>query len=117
GGNDEDQAGPDPGAQAESQMGTDAGTLDEGQAGSNPDELSEGQAGPGPDKGFTATAHSKVQENLKLAVEERVLLEEPASSSGPLSSLQHLSRDISFGDQFFSDKPLDANKNAETEVE
>nr|GEZ03061.1 reverse transcriptase domain-containing protein [Tanacetum cinerariifolium] len=56
-------------------------------------------------------------ENLKLAVEEQVLLEEPASSSGTLSSLQHLSRDISFGDQFFSNKPSDADKNAETEVE
>nr|GEX20384.1 retrovirus-related Pol polyprotein from transposon TNT 1-94 [Tanacetum cinerariifolium] len=125
GGNDEDQAGPDPGAQAESQMGTDAGTLDEGQAGSNPDELSEGQAGPGPgnagyeeqsilspvvhagsdrehmdldvadespqpsteqlDEGFTATAHPKVQENLKLAVEERVL---PSGAPGASGSSQ-----------------------------
>nr|GFC88423.1 hypothetical protein [Tanacetum cinerariifolium] len=42
---------------------------------------------------------------------------EPASSSGTLSSLQHLSRDFSFGDQFFNDKHSDADKNAETEVE
>nr|GFB89552.1 hypothetical protein [Tanacetum cinerariifolium] len=42
------------------------------------------------DEGFTATVYPKVQENLKLAVEEQVLLEEPASSSGTLSSLQHL---------------------------
>nr|GEW15336.1 integrase, catalytic region, zinc finger, CCHC-type, peptidase aspartic, catalytic [Tanacetum cinerariifolium] len=157
GGNDEDQAGPDPGAQAEGQTGTDAGTLDEGQAGSNPDEMSEGQAEPDPgnagdkeqsipspvvhagsdrdhmnldvadvlpkpsteqlDKGFTAMAYRKVQESLKLTVEEQVLLGEPASSSGTLSSLQHLSRDISFGDQFFSDKPSDINKNAKTKVE
>nr|GEX94207.1 retrovirus-related Pol polyprotein from transposon TNT 1-94 [Tanacetum cinerariifolium] len=48
GGNDEDQAGPDPGTQAEGQTGTDADTLDEGQAGSNPDEMSKGQAGPDP---------------------------------------------------------------------
>nr|GEU92584.1 reverse transcriptase domain-containing protein [Tanacetum cinerariifolium] len=112
GGQDEDQAGPDP------------------DAGSNPDETSKGQAGPDPgdakakvqsisspvvhagsdrehmdldvanvspqpsteqlDKGFTATVYLNVQENLKLAVEEPVLLEEPASSSGTLSSLQHL---------------------------
>nr|GEY30666.1 hypothetical protein [Tanacetum cinerariifolium] len=130
GGNDEDQARPDPDAQAEGQTGTDAGTLDEGQARSNPDEMSEGQVGPDPgnagdeeqsipspvvytgsdrehmeldvadvspqpsmkqlDEGFTATAYSKVQESLKLAVEEHVLLEELASSSGTLSSLQHL---------------------------
>nr|GEW20787.1 hypothetical protein [Tanacetum cinerariifolium] len=112
GGNDEHQAGPDPGIQAEGQTGIDAGTLDEGQAGSNPDEMSEGQAGPDPgntgddeqsipslvvddgsdrehmdldvadvspqpsteqlDEGFTATAYPKVQENLKLVVEEQV---------------------------------------------
>nr|GEV26646.1 integrase, catalytic region, zinc finger, CCHC-type, peptidase aspartic, catalytic [Tanacetum cinerariifolium] len=69
------------------------------------------------DKGFTGTAYPKVQENIKLAIEEQVLLEEPASSSGTLSSLQHLSRDFSFGDQFFSDKPLEVDKNAKTEVE
>nr|GEV36745.1 retrovirus-related Pol polyprotein from transposon TNT 1-94 [Tanacetum cinerariifolium] len=153
----EDEAGPDPGAQAEDQTGTDAGAQDEGQAGSNPDETSEGQARPYPgdagakvqsilspvvhagsdcehmdldvadvspqpfteqlDEGFTATAYPKVQESLKLAVEEQVLFEEPASSSGTLSSLQHLSNDISFGDLFFSDRPLDVDKNAETEVE
>nr|GFC75631.1 hypothetical protein [Tanacetum cinerariifolium] len=50
------------------------------------------------DEGFTATAYPKVQENLKLAVEKQVLLEEPASSSRTLSPLQHLSRDFSFGD-------------------
>nr|GFB23918.1 hypothetical protein [Tanacetum cinerariifolium] len=40
------------------------------------------------DEGFTATAYPKVQENLKLTVEEHVLLEEPASSSRTLSSLE-----------------------------
>nr|GEU73492.1 hypothetical protein [Tanacetum cinerariifolium] len=68
-------------------------------------------------EGFTATIYPNVQENLKLAVEEPVLLEEPASSSGTLSSLQHLSRDFTFGDQFLCDKPLDADKSAKTEVE
>nr|GEY98520.1 hypothetical protein [Tanacetum cinerariifolium] len=67
-------------------------------------------------EGFTATVYPNVQENLKLAVEELVLLEEPASSSGT-HSLQHLSRDSSFGDQFFSDKHSDADKSEETEVE
>nr|GFB93890.1 hypothetical protein [Tanacetum cinerariifolium] len=75
------------------------------------------KGGQDEDEGFTATVYPNVQENLKLAVEEPVLLEEPASSSGTLSSLQHLSRDFSFGDQFFSDKHLDADKNIETEVE
>nr|GEX21481.1 E-beta-farnesene synthase [Tanacetum cinerariifolium] len=69
------------------------------------------------DEGFLTMAYPKIQECLKLAVEEQVLLEEPASSSGTHSSLHHLSRDISFGDQFFSNKPSDANKYAETKVE
>nr|GEW68187.1 retrovirus-related Pol polyprotein from transposon TNT 1-94 [Tanacetum cinerariifolium] len=57
------------------------------------------------DEGFTTTAYLKVQENLKLMVEDQVLLEEPASSSGTLSSL---------------DKPLEADNDkatTETEVE
>nr|GEW95231.1 copia protein [Tanacetum cinerariifolium] len=108
GGNDEDHAGPDPGAQAEGQMGTDAdsgNTGDEEQSipspvvHAGPDhehmDLDVANVSPQPstdqlDEGFTATAYSKVQESLKLAVEEQVLLEEPASSSGTLSSLQHL---------------------------
>nr|GEW33053.1 hypothetical protein [Tanacetum cinerariifolium] len=72
------------------------------------------------DEWFTATAYPKVQENLKLMVEEQVLLEEPASSSGTISSLQHLSKDLSFGDLFFSDKPSEADNDkatVETEVE
>nr|GEW47882.1 E-beta-farnesene synthase [Tanacetum cinerariifolium] len=68
-------------------------------------------------EGFTAAIYPNVQENLKLAVEEPVLLVEPASSSGTLSSLQHLSRDFTFGDQFLCDKPSDADKSAKTKVE
>nr|GFA21696.1 hypothetical protein [Tanacetum cinerariifolium] len=99
-------------------------------AGSNPDEQPEGQARPDPDldvadvltqlppeqmdEGFIATAYPKVQENLKLTVEEQVLLEEPASSSGTLSSLQHLTKDLSFGDIFFSDKPSKADNDKAT---
>nr|GEX32586.1 retrovirus-related Pol polyprotein from transposon TNT 1-94 [Tanacetum cinerariifolium] len=72
------------------------------------------------DEGFTATAYPKVQGNLKLAVEEHVILEEPASSSGTLYSLQHLTKDLSFGDLLFSDKPSEADNDkatAETEAE
>nr|GEU60712.1 hypothetical protein [Tanacetum cinerariifolium] len=72
------------------------------------------------DKGFTATAYPNIQENLKLTVEEQVILEEPASSTGTLSSLQHLAKDFSFGDQFFNDIPSEAENEkttAETEAE
>nr|GEV62065.1 hypothetical protein [Tanacetum cinerariifolium] len=47
-------------------------------------------------------------------------LEEPASSTWTLSSLEHLAKDFSFGDLFFNDKPSEAENEkttAETEVE
>nr|GEV50606.1 E-beta-farnesene synthase [Tanacetum cinerariifolium] len=141
----EGQTGSDAGAQDEGQDGSNPNKTFEGQAGPDPgDAGAEAQSIPSPvvhagsnrkhmdldvadvspqpttkqlDEGFTATAYPRVQENLKPAVEEHALLEEPASSSGTLSSLQHLSKDISFGDLFFSDKPSDADKNAETKVE
>nr|GEV95170.1 reverse transcriptase domain-containing protein [Tanacetum cinerariifolium] len=144
----EGQTGPDAGSQDEGQAESNPDEQSEGQAGPDPGntgadeqpmsshvvharsdrehmDLDVADVSPQPsteqmDEGFTTTAYPKVQENLKLTVEEQVLLEEPASSSGTLSSLQHLSKDISFGDLFFSDKPLEADNNkanAETEVE
>nr|GEY73585.1 hypothetical protein [Tanacetum cinerariifolium] len=124
GGNDEDQAGPDPGAQAEGQTRTNAGTFEEGQAGLNPEEMSEGQAGPDP--GNAGDEKQSIPSPVVHAGSDRehidldVLLEDPASSSGTLSSMQHLSKDISFGDLFFSDKPSEAKNDkttAETKVE
>ncbi|GJV74157.1 hypothetical protein Tco_1494152 [Tanacetum coccineum] len=132
---DEGQAGPDPGIQ------------DKGQAEPNPDDVAESQplstpgvhAGPNlehtdaeatdatsqpqpgqMDEEFTTTAYPNVQENLKLTVDEPVIPEEPASSTGTLSSLQHLAKDFSFGDQFFNDKPSEADNEkttADTEAE
>nr|GEW66490.1 putative reverse transcriptase, RNA-dependent DNA polymerase [Tanacetum cinerariifolium] len=141
----EDQKRSDTGAQAEGQDGLKPDETSEGQAGPDPGnaearvqstsspvvhagsdrehmDLDVANVSPQPStkqlyEGFTAMVYPNVQENLKIAVEEPVSLEEPASSSGTLSSLQHLSRDFSFGDQFFSDKHSDADKSAETEVE
>nr|GEW81056.1 hypothetical protein [Tanacetum cinerariifolium] len=112
--------GADEGGQSERQAGPDTGAQDEGQAGSNPDETSKCQAGPDP-----GDARAEAQSIPSLAVHARSnrehmdldVADDPASSSGTLSSLQHLSRDISFIDLFFSDKPSDADKNAETKVE
>nr|GFA91954.1 hypothetical protein [Tanacetum cinerariifolium] len=59
-------------------------------------------------------------ENLKLTVKEHVILEEPASSTRTLSSLQHIANDFSFGDLFFNDKPSEVENEkitAKTEVE
>ncbi|GKB96897.1 hypothetical protein Tco_0983034 [Tanacetum coccineum] len=88
------------GAQNEGQAGPDPGTLNEGQAGPNPDDVAESQPLPTP-----TAAYPDVQEYLKLTVDEQVIPEEPVSSTGTLSSLQHLAKDFSFGDQFLNDKP------------
>ncbi|GJV93698.1 hypothetical protein Tco_1541511 [Tanacetum coccineum] len=144
---DEGQAGSDPGTLNEGQAGSDLGTRDEGQAGPNPDDVAESLPLPTPsvlagpnlehseveitdpssqpqpehmDEGFTATAYPDVQENLKLTVDEQVIPEEPVSSTGTLSSLQHLAKDFSFGDQFLNDKPSEADNEkttADTEAE
>ncbi|GKG21882.1 hypothetical protein Tco_0384477 [Tanacetum coccineum] len=72
---------------------------------------------------FTATAYPNIQENLKLTVDDPVIPEEPASSTGTLSSLQHLAKYFSFGDQFFNDKPSEPSEannektTADTEAE
>nr|GEY28199.1 hypothetical protein [Tanacetum cinerariifolium] len=135
------------GAQDKGQAGPNSGVQIEGHAGSNPGDDAEPQpqsshvvhVGPNlkhmdleaadvstqqhpekMDEGFNTTAYPIVQENLKLPVEEQVILEEPASFTGTLSSLQHLANDFSFGDQFFNDKPFEAeNKKttAETKAE
>ncbi|GKB45621.1 hypothetical protein Tco_0896374 [Tanacetum coccineum] len=107
-----------------------SGAQDKGQARPNPGKQDEGQAGPNPgndtiqpqpermDEGFTATVYPNVQENLKLTADEAVIPEEPASSTGTLSSLQHLAKDFSFGDQFFNDKPSEAdNEKTTTDTE
>ncbi|GKB61501.1 hypothetical protein Tco_0917687 [Tanacetum coccineum] len=108
GSRDEGQAGPNPGEQNEGHAGPNPGTLDEGQAGSNPGDTLGSQPPP-----------SHV-ENLKLPTEDQVILEEPASFTGTLSSLQNLDKDLSFTDQFFMEKLHEENSgkmNAETEVQ
>nr|GEW12727.1 hypothetical protein [Tanacetum cinerariifolium] len=103
GGHDEKQGVPDPGDSAESRPLPSQGI----HTGSSLDSV---------DEGFIATAYHNVQENLKLTVEEHVILKEPASSTRTLSSLQHLAKDFSFGDQFFNDKHTEA-ENEKTTVE
>ncbi|GKB75340.1 retrovirus-related pol polyprotein from transposon TNT 1-94 [Tanacetum coccineum] len=135
------------GVQDEGQAGSNPGKQDEGQAGSNPGNAAEFQPQPshvvhaGPnlepmdlavsdastqqnpeqmDEEFTTTAYPNVQENLKLPTEDQVILEEPASSTGTLSSLQNLEKELSFTDQFFVEKPQEEEPektNAESEVQ
>ncbi|GJV26010.1 hypothetical protein Tco_1378705 [Tanacetum coccineum] len=102
------------GAQDEGQAGPDPGKLDKGQAKLNPDDVAESQPLPTPsvlagpnlehsdveitdpssqpqpehmDEGFIATAYPEVQKNLKLTVDEQMILEESVSFTGTLSSL------------------------------
>ncbi|GKG04040.1 hypothetical protein Tco_0314427, partial [Tanacetum coccineum] len=58
--------------------------------------------------------------NLKLLTKDQVILEELASSTGTLSSLQNLDKDLRFTDQFFVEKPQEEEPrktNAEAEVQ
>nr|GEU74739.1 hypothetical protein [Tanacetum cinerariifolium] len=132
---DEGQAGPNPDEQAEGQARLNPGDTEVSQplpshvvhVGSDLEhmDLDVADVSTQPhleqmDEGFNATAYPNVQENLKLTVEEHVILEEPASSLGTLSSLQHLTKDLIFGDLFFNDKPSEADNDkatAETKVE
>nr|GEW24817.1 hypothetical protein [Tanacetum cinerariifolium] len=123
GGQDKGQAGPNPGVLIEGQARSDLGDDVEPQPQSSPVvharlnlkhmdlEATDVSAQLHPeqmDEGFTATTYLNVQENLKLTVEEHVILKEPTSFTGTLSSLQHLAKDFSFGDLFFNDKPSEA---------
>ncbi|GJR35354.1 retrovirus-related pol polyprotein from transposon TNT 1-94 [Tanacetum coccineum] len=96
------------------------GSQDEGQARPNPDTLDEGQAGSNPGDTAGSQPPPSHVENLKLPTEDQVILEELASSTRTLSSLQKLDKDLSFTDQFFVENLHEENSrktNAETEVQ
>nr|GEX03826.1 hypothetical protein [Tanacetum cinerariifolium] len=112
---DEGQAGPNPGIQDKGQAGPNPSIQDEGQAGSNPGDAAKSQ----PQSKFTTTAYPNVQENLKLPSEDPVIPKELASSTGTLSSLQNLKKQLSFTNQFFVEKKQEEEPrktNAEAEV-
>ncbi|GJX49262.1 hypothetical protein Tco_0276107 [Tanacetum coccineum] len=110
---DEGQARPNPGEHDEGQAGPNLNDAAASQppsshvvhAGPNFEhvdlEASDTSIQPNPeqmDEEFTTTAYPNVQENLKLPTEGEVRLEEPASSAGTLSSLQHLDKELRFTD-------------------
>ncbi|GJX34733.1 hypothetical protein Tco_0246290 [Tanacetum coccineum] len=133
--------------QAKGQTGPNPGEHDEGQDGPNPGDAAASQplsshvihAGPNlehmnleasdtsiqpnpkqMDEEFTTTAYPNVQENLKLPTEGEVRLEEFASSTGTLSSLQNLDKELSFADQFLMEKSQEdepEKTNTESEVQ
>ncbi|GJU02247.1 retrovirus-related pol polyprotein from transposon TNT 1-94 [Tanacetum coccineum] len=133
--------------ESDEEAGPNHGKQDEGQARSNPGDAVESQpqsshvvhAGPNLEhmdmevtdtltqqnpeqinKEFTTTAYLNVWENLKLPTKDQAILEDPASSTGTLSSLQNLDKELSFTNQFFVEKPQkeEPNKtNTELEVQ
>nr|GFA12081.1 E-beta-farnesene synthase [Tanacetum cinerariifolium] len=128
---DEDLPRTDAGVQGEGQAGPNPDAQDEGQAGLNPDEQAECQAGPDPGNveasqplpNHVVHAGSDL-EHMDLDVADVLTHPHPKQmdegSSGTLSSLQHLTKDLSFGDLFFCNKPSEANNDkatAETEAE
>nr|GEV40594.1 hypothetical protein [Tanacetum cinerariifolium] len=118
---DEDVTGTDAGIQGEGQAGPDPDAQDEGHAGSNPDEQAEGQAGPDPGDVKASQPLPSPVVHAGLDLEHMDLDVADVSTQPPpedLVSLQHLTKDLSFGDLFFSDKPSEAdNDKATVEIE
>ncbi|GJY63414.1 retrovirus-related pol polyprotein from transposon TNT 1-94 [Tanacetum coccineum] len=108
------------GVQDKGQAGSYPGKQDQGQVGSNPGNAAVFQ--PQPSHVVHAGPNLEpmdLAENLKLLTEDQVILEEPASSTGTLSSLQNLEKELSFTDQFFMEKLQEEElekTNAEFEV-
>nr|GEV55216.1 ribonuclease H-like domain-containing protein [Tanacetum cinerariifolium] len=83
--------------------------LDQGQARSDPDPGESRRALAGPDPKpthdeFMNDLYPKVQESLKFRADEHVILEDPISSTGTLSSMKNLEDAYVVGDQFINDK-------------
>ncbi|GKB81026.1 hypothetical protein Tco_0947921, partial [Tanacetum coccineum] len=130
---DEGQAGPNPGEHDEGQASPNPGDAEASQppsshvvhAGPNLEhmdlEASDTSIPPNPeqmDEEFTTMAYPNIQENLKFPTESEVRLEEPTSSAGTLSSLQHLDKELRFTDQFLVEKSQeDEPKKTNTESE
>ncbi|GKA01372.1 hypothetical protein Tco_0674037 [Tanacetum coccineum] len=68
---------------------------------------------------FMADLYPKVQESLKFLADEHVILEDPLSSTGTLSSMKNLEDAYAIRDQFINDKSTDdelRKLNVEAEV-
>ncbi|GKE41367.1 hypothetical protein Tco_1468651, partial [Tanacetum coccineum] len=98
---DQDQAGSDPGETHESRPPPEHVLMDEDQARPDPGVRRMALAGPHPEPThdeFIATLYPKVQESLKFPADEHVILEDPLSSTGTLSSMNNLEDAYAIGD-------------------
>ncbi|GJV76369.1 hypothetical protein Tco_1507953 [Tanacetum coccineum] len=119
---DEGQAGSDPGKTPESRPPPDDDKMNEDQAGSDPGESRVALAGPNPkptNDEFMANVYPNIHESLKFLADEHVILEDPLSSTGTLSSMKNLDDAFTIGDQFINDKSTEDEHeklNVEAEV-
>ncbi|GJW84688.1 hypothetical protein Tco_0157833 [Tanacetum coccineum] len=96
--------------------------MDEDQAGPDPGISRVALAGPDPEpmhNEFMADLYPKVQESLNFSADEHVILEDPLSATGTLSSMKNLEDAYAIGDQFINDKSTDdepGKLNVEAEV-
>ncbi|GJT31255.1 hypothetical protein Tco_0911530 [Tanacetum coccineum] len=96
--------------------------MEEDQAGPDPRISRVALAGPDPEPTqdeFMADLYPKVQESLKFLADEHIILEDPLSSTGTLSSMNNLEDAYAIGDQFINDKSTDdepGKLNVEAEV-
>ncbi|GJR39121.1 copia protein [Tanacetum coccineum] len=100
--------------------GIDAGVQDESQARPNPGDVAASQ----PPSSHVVLAGPDLEhmnlENLKLPTEGEVRLEKPARSAGTLPSLQNLDKELSFTNQFLTEKSQEdepEKTNIEAEVQ
>ncbi|GJV72815.1 retrovirus-related pol polyprotein from transposon TNT 1-94 [Tanacetum coccineum] len=81
--------------------------LDKTLAGLDPGESRVALVGLNPEpthKEFIANVYPIVHESLKFLADEHVILEDPLSSTGTLSSMKNLNDTYTIGDQFLNDK-------------
>ncbi|GKB48790.1 retrovirus-related pol polyprotein from transposon TNT 1-94 [Tanacetum coccineum] len=119
---DQDQAGSDPGETLESQPQPEQVHMEEDQVGPDPGISRVALARPNPEPThdeFMVDLYPKVQESLKFPADEHVILEDPLSSTGTLSSTKNMEDAYAIGDQFINDKSTDdepGKLNVEAEV-
>ncbi|GJS92355.1 hypothetical protein Tco_0799323 [Tanacetum coccineum] len=119
---DQGQAGSDLGKTPESGPPPEQIFMDEDQAGPDPGVSRVALAGPDPEPThdeFMANVYPSVHESLKFLADEHVILEDPLSSTGTLSSMKNLEDAYTIGDQFINDKSTEDEPkklNVEAEV-
>ncbi|GJU21528.1 hypothetical protein Tco_1154870 [Tanacetum coccineum] len=119
---DEDQVGSDPGKAPESRPPPDDDKMDEDQAGPDPGEIRVALAGPNPKPThdeFIANVYLNVHESLKFPADEHIILDDPLSSTGTLSSMKNLDDAYTIREQFLNDKSTEdepGKLNVEAEV-